>query len=305
MSDSRWSPSTNQVSSAFDHRRPKRPRVHHDINIDHCESFSPKPTWSGPMDVSSVSEKTKTLIRSWIDQRDLRTGMADLAKCAELDFDLCNALVYQELHDGSRSTPLPTPKSSPLRDLTNPIHPSASVALKEYLNETAQTQCSKLQHRKRKDVGPYQCTTKSCNYRTDTKESWHRHMDIRQPRNIFVCDECLTNGSTRPFAEHRKDKFREHLKDAHSKSWSKKADVKKDIEKKSQHHQVPQDPLLCGFCDEQFDTHETFREHVLRHFQDGKGDGKQWDVKEDWEERGPIGRAQSKAHGPIQAVRPP
>ena len=188
-------------------------------------------------------------------------------------------LVLEETRNGAQ--PLALLTSTEARSSKNATSMSTTrLALELHLREATQKSCNSLQRRKRKLVGSYQCTSKSCNYRTNTRESWHRHMDHRQPRIVYVCASCPAGGPELPFTEHRKDKFREHVKQAHTRVSS----TILHIEEKSSNPQKPTESLRCGFCGQRFTSHKEYRDHVLEHFDRKKSGGEEWDVRIDWQD---------------------
>ncbi|KAI9665780.1 MAG: hypothetical protein M1821_003714 [Bathelium mastoideum] len=281
ISEERPSSVIDQPESAtIQARRLKRQRSGRHSSMDYLEPSPETPVPRKLSNVMAVADKTRNLIRTWVDAKGLRSSTENLAKSVELEHSIVIDLISEELQIEARnSSPLmPTP-ISPL-NASSPTSPATIAALNNYSTYAAQRSCDDLQRRRRKNLGSYQCTSKECNYRTRIRESWHRHMDVRQPRIIYICDDCLAKDSNPPFSEHRKDKFREHVKKIHGKS----SPALLDVERKSQHHQRPSNPLHCGFCNRKFTTHEDYRDHVMGHFTEKKPDGEEWNVQNDWRE---------------------
>nr|POE65619.1 zinc finger protein 316 [Quercus suber] len=95
--------------------------------------------------------------------------------------------------------------------------PSATrQACEQYCYEACTKACSTIQSRGA-SVGRLLCTW-GCGFSTDSRESWERHEEKRQPQHIYYCAQCLSfpaDKTRRPYMHHRKDKFLEHARRMH------------------------------------------------------------------------------------------
>ena len=245
-----------------------------------------------PSRIRPVSTKTRKFICTWLEFKGFKSddrrsqcpsveSIAHFARSQDLELGAVTEVVYEELGHKSYIVAAPTSTPGPSMDSAKSMDATTIAALEVYLEKAARMTCNNLQRRKRKDSGRYQCTSKSCNYRTESRESWQRHMDIRQPRDICVCANCPTKDTRLPFTEHRVDKFRAHVKRAHKKSSSAAIEVAR----RSGHPQTPDQPLYCGFCSRHYGVHKQFRGHVQEHFDQKKASGEAWNVRTDRQER--------------------
>ncbi|KAL9087128.1 MAG: hypothetical protein Q9165_006779 [Trypethelium subeluteriae] len=154
-----------------------------------------------------------------------------------------------------------------------PFVRSGHVLAQKYADKASENKCEKT----RSCEGRFQCIFKDCCYQTDKVDSLKRHLDVRRPSTVYVCEECLKQSDGDPFMHQRKDKFRHHLKNCHEMT---KYGL---IERSSTFHPDAK-KAVCGFCSEEFRNLLGWRDHVIDHFKAGDLDhgGKLWDVREDW-----------------------
>ncbi|KAI9658331.1 MAG: hypothetical protein M1821_002464 [Bathelium mastoideum] len=166
-----------------------------------------------------------------------------------------------------------------------------------YVEERVARGCD-LPNRQRKGEGPYQCTSKSCTYRTDNAHSWKRHRQIRQPIYVYHCSGCrsaseniMTSGRANypeQFIEYRVDRFKKHALQKHPQA------AIELILKDSAFVMPVTQGLQCGFCGASFECAEesqgveqaakNYENHVIDHFNRKKTNGIEWDVQTDWRE---------------------
>ncbi|KAF2229153.1 hypothetical protein EV356DRAFT_537472 [Viridothelium virens] len=258
-------------------------------------SADPPPTSSGgseflqPPQNYSITDEQRELARLWLNlpRFQSRHGkfqdpslelIERFADCIDVKVGTLAEYITKERPTEARLSPPLTPTPMMPMNSSKSTSTATAAALKSYCEQATQRSCDTLQRRKRNLRGPFQCTSKSCNYRTNLRESWQRHMDLRQPRKIYVCADCQTAGLPLPFTEHRVDKFRDHVKKAHKRSQSDIADV----EERSSYPQKPDGFLHCGFCSQRFAKYQKWRDHLLQHYDRGKANSEEWNVGVDW-----------------------
>ncbi|KAI9686331.1 MAG: hypothetical protein M1822_003676 [Bathelium mastoideum] len=175
------------------------------------------------------------------------------------------------------------------------------VEVTAYVKERVTRGCN-LPNRRRKGEGPYQCTSKTCTYRTDNAHSWKRHRQIRQPICVYHCSGCrsasknITTSARANYAEQfiecRIDRFKKHVDQKHPQA------ATDSIFKDSTIVMPIAQGLQCGFCGASFECAEglqvaeqaakqaakDYENHVIDHFNRKKSNGIEWDVQADWRE---------------------
>ena len=153
----------------------------------------------------------------------------------------------------------------------------AQALAQKYADEAMNRACAKSGG----SIGPFQCIFPDCNYRTTIVVALKRHLDVRLPSTVFVCEKCFSDSSVTQFIHQRKDKFLHHLKMSHQIS---DHESQRENEKRSTFHPPAKSKLKCGFCTSEFRIFYEFRNHVINHFKDGDlaHEGREWDVKQDW-----------------------
>lgn len=141
-----------------------------------------------------------------------------------------------------------------------------------YIKEAKDKECS-TSHSRKAVGGKYWCTW-GCGYSTDSRDSWIRHEEKKQPQKFWHCIICQAMrkaGERRdPFIVHRRDKFLPHAKNSHP------FEAAEELRTKSM---VPYDaPFVrrCNFrlrttgamCNHHFLSWRERNEHYLQHFEE-------------------------------------
>ncbi|KAL9087909.1 MAG: hypothetical protein Q9165_006471 [Trypethelium subeluteriae] len=269
--------------------RRKRRRRTSSTSIDPLPASSSGLQFLQPPQDNPITDEQREIARLWLNLprfqsrhgkfQDLSLELIErFAGCIDVKVGALAEYITKERPTEARLSPPPTPTPVVQMNTSKSTSTDTAAALKSYWERAAQRSCDTLRRRKRNLRGPFQCTSKSCNYRTNLRESWQRHMDLRQPRTIYVCADCQTADLPLPFTEHRIDKFRDHVKKEHKRFQS---DIT-DVEERSSYPQKPDGFLYCGFCSQRFARYQKWRDHLLEHYDRGKTNGEEWNVEVDW-----------------------
>ncbi|KAI9696919.1 MAG: hypothetical protein M1820_007994 [Bogoriella megaspora] len=223
-------------------------------------------------------------VRAWLTMKGFepgRTSACDINVQHVLDLAACMDRPSSEIFVLLEAE-LAFQKARPQKVLpTHPApHKDPQILAQRYAQEAATRGCDKTD-RKRNCEGVYQCVFGECDYRINKADGLMRHMAVRQPTTVYICNACQTTSVASTFVHHRKDKFRTHVKALHKNMSETEAIVN---EEKSTFHPKPNDNLRCGFCQYQCIDFKLYHKHVVKHFTQGnlQEGGRNWDIATDW-----------------------
>ena len=178
------------------------------------------------------------------------------------------------------------------------VDPEILRDIENYISEAGDKDCTS--HHSRTAAGGKYCCTSNCGFSTDSRDSWERHEEIKQPQQFWHCAICHETRKTgelgRVFIAHRCDKFLPHAKNYHQ---STNPDELRQQSKIS----YPA-PLIktCTFklrhsgkaCGQQFSSWQERNDHYIDHF-NGRVPGGPWymprrddsDTESDEDDHGP------------------
>nr|POE87292.1 zinc finger protein 628 [Quercus suber] len=147
-----------------------------------------------------------------------------------------------------------------------------------YCQEAVIKPCSTAQSRGA-SIGKLSCTW-GCGFSTDSRESWERHEEKRQPQHIYRCAECLATTAKSqnrgPYMHHRKDKFLEHARRMHRDTDPIKLRTLSHVD-----YYLAPFTRSCIFsqevrheaCSHSFSSWKERNDHYIAHFDDQIPDG--------------------------------
>ena len=155
-----------------------------------------------------------------------KNGMNTLAAAHDLDpldvatFVGANARGFPDLSADRMSSEQPAVPSAPSVSLrsSQETYDARKAVADKYVTNKSQVPCN-MAPALEAPGGLFHCPYAPCNFGHSRHDEWKRHLESRQPQQVYVCYLCYgpqgNRKDKRPSVEHRRDKHMKHLRDVH------------------------------------------------------------------------------------------